>query len=125
WSAIFVSRCLPNRGSRILHWSPPMLIAPRCPWRGRKARFLRQQGPRRAAAQRSQGLARCGAFRLRHPDRKQPPEPQHHTIKHEEKEEADITTKLALDNEPDQIVREGTPIMKINVVGDQQHDALA
>src|SRR5262245_32398042 len=35
WSAIFVSRCLPNRRSRILYRPPPILIAPRRPWRGR------------------------------------------------------------------------------------------
>ena len=53
-----------------------------------------------------------GVFRTGHPNRKQPSEPQNHKIKREENEEADLTTKLALDNESDEIVREVTAITK-------------
>jgi hypothetical protein len=42
-----------------------------------------------------------GVFRTGHPNRKQPSEPQNHKIKREENEEADLTTKLALDSQRD------------------------
>src|SRR5262249_56452660 len=46
------------------------------------------------------------------------------SINREENEKADVTTKFALDNEPDEIVRKATRNHEDDVVGYQQHDAL-
>src|SRR5262249_7011035 len=56
---------------------------------------------------------------LSHPNRKQPSDPQEEKIEREENDEADITTKLALDNEPDEIVSKVARNHEGDVIDDQ------
>jgi hypothetical protein len=65
-----------------------------------------------------------GVLGLRHPNRKQPRNPQKQKIEREENNEADMTTKLVLDDEPDEIGKEITCDHEGDVVDDQYHDAL-
>jgi len=61
---------------------------------------------------------RRGLLGLRHPNRKPPREPQGKSIKCKENDEAGVPTKLALDNEPDEISREATRDQEGDVVED-------
>ena len=60
-----------------------------------------------------------------HPNRKEPSGPQHQGIEREKDDETGVATKLTLDNEPDEIIREVADDHEGDVIDNQYHDVLA